>query len=125
MMTKQKIAAVSVLIALAGSARGETLYGPLQGNTLELADHMVSLYYTDEGDYYEVVTTLGANANHDYLSRFTAQLSDGEDYHITLGGYGSNRTLVTLTISRSGAQVRADIHTDSDTPNSPQLSLND
>ena len=84
-----------------------------------------SIYYTEEGDHYEVVTTLGANAHHDYLSRFTAQLSDGEDYYITLGGYGSNRTQATLTISRSGTQVSADVHTDSDMPNSPQLSLND
>ena len=43
MMTRNQIAAVSVLIALAGSASGETLYGPLQGNTLQLADHMVSI----------------------------------------------------------------------------------
>ena len=124
MMTRYQITAVSVLIALTASAGGETLYGPAQGNTLELADHMVSIYYIEEGDQYEVVTTLGANAHHDYLSRFTAQLSDGEDYHITLGGYGANRTQATLTIRRSGTQVSAEVHSENAVTTTPQLSLN-
>ena len=111
MNARYRLTALSLLTAVACSANGDPLLGPLHGNTLQLADHTVSIYYTVTGDRYEVVTTVGANPQHDYLMRFVAELADREQHSITLGGYGANTANATLTISRAGSQILADVHT--------------
>lgn len=108
---KLSVAVIGMLSsALAYSVNAETLYGPLQGNTLSFADHAVNIYYTEKGEDFEVVTTVGANSNHNYLYRVITDISDNEQHRIVIGGAGDNKTHVTLTLSRVGSEVTADIH---------------
>ena len=109
MKTISQLAALLLSSTLTFGASAEALHGPLQGNTLQLSGHAVSIYYTEKGDDFEVVTTVGANANHDYVFRFTTELSDNEQHSVTIGGYSDNEANTTLTLSRVGNEITADI----------------
>ena len=106
MMLSNKLIPLA-LFALSLNASAETLTGPIHGNTLAFADRQASIYYTVHNDSFEVVTTIGTGEGD--LLRFEAELRDGEQQRITLGGYGENQRHASLILSRSGDTVTADI----------------
>lgn len=126
MNNTQRFAAILLSSALTyGVANAETLYGPMQGNTLQFADHAVSIYYTEKGNDFEVVTTVGANSSHSYLFRIVTDLADNKQHSIAIGGYGDNNTNATLTLSRVGNEIQADIEAEAQpVPGEQKLTLN-
>jgi len=77
-----------------------------------LADWYANIYYTAMEGAYEVVITMAPGPDEGGRPmRFVCGLADGESQEISIGGYGDNAILTTLTVSRRSDQVSFDVNT--------------
>src|SRR5262249_43747914 len=81
-----------------------------QAKTAAMADCYANIRYDVVAGAHQVVTTIapGADAS-GHPMRFTSRLADGESQDISVGGYGDNAVLTTLTVRRTGDQVSFEV----------------
>jgi len=103
---------LSFVTAPLATAQAEVLVKG-HGKNLELANSNVTVFYTVKGEIYEVVTTLAPDGfDGSYPMRFVSRLSDGESNEVSVGGYGSDRILNIMQVSRTGEDVSVDVSTE-------------
>jgi hypothetical protein len=106
---------LALVLALAAAplttAKSDTL-SVGQANTTAFADWYANIYYTATEETCEVVITLapGADAAGRPM-RIVGRLADGESQTISIGSYGDNTRLTTLTVRRMADQVSFDVDT--------------
>lgn len=83
---------------------------PMAGTTMYLTQRQISTYYTVDGDHYSVVVVFptGSDSNPQPVKQ-TIQLSEGQTFNISIGGYGNDRTTSTLKMTRNNSQIIAEV----------------
>jgi hypothetical protein len=104
---------LALVLALAAAplttAKSDTLKVG-QAKTTALADWYANIHYTAMEETCEVVITIapGADATGRPM-RVVSRLADGQSQTISIGGYGENTRLTTLTVRRIADQVSFDV----------------
>ena len=110
-MTRTATTVLTILVAagLSTTAGAGTLE-PKQAGTFTLEDWTASVYYTDSGGNYEVVTTIASPYQDDGVPiRFTAALAPGQTTTVAVGSFGSNGNPAVLEIERTGDGLSATV----------------
>jgi hypothetical protein len=99
------------LAATPPAVHGDTLTAG-QAKTTALADGYANIYYTVMEGTYQVVVTVAPGPGEDGRPmRFVSGLADGERQEISIGGFGKNTLLTTLTLKRASDKVSFDVGT--------------
>jgi hypothetical protein len=81
---------------------------PLQAGTFVLGAQSVSIYYTVNGDTYEVVTTIAPDAGVSGAPiRFVGFLQPGEKAMVSAGQFGATAEPETLELVHQGDRLSA------------------
>jgi ABC-type nitrate/sulfonate/bicarbonate transport system substrate-binding protein len=106
----KKLALVLALAAAPLTAAEADTLTVGQAKTTALADWYANIHYTAMEETCEVVITLapGADAAGRPM-RVVSRLADGQSQTISMGGYGDNTQLTTLTVRRMADQVSFDV----------------
>jgi ABC-type nitrate/sulfonate/bicarbonate transport system substrate-binding protein len=106
----KKLVLVLVLAAAPLTAAEADTLTVGQAKTTALADWYANIHYTAMEETCEVVITLapGADAAGRPM-RVVSRLADGQSQTISMGGYGDNTQLTTLTVRRMADQVSFDV----------------
>jgi hypothetical protein len=88
------------LVPFAGAAASEL--APMQGGTFVLGAQSASIYYTVDGDTFEVVTTMGPADGSGGPVRFTGFLRPGEKEIVSVGKYGTTAAPEELVLTHEG-----------------------
>jgi ABC-type nitrate/sulfonate/bicarbonate transport system substrate-binding protein len=104
---------LALVLALAAApltaAKADTLTVG-QAKTTALADWYANIHYTAMEETCEVVITLAPAADAaGRPMRVVSRLADGQSQTISMGGYGDNAQLTTLTVRRMADQVSFDV----------------
>lgn len=91
------------------TATGADELAPLEGGTFSLNEHTASVYYTDTGGAFEVVTTIASDADHGAPARFTTQLAPSQVATISVGAFGTAEDPAVLRLERDGDRLLAEI----------------
>ena len=107
MLTKTLATTALVLGAFAPAGAAEL--GPVQAGTFPLGDRTASVYYTAQGDTYQVVTTVGpADDGTGEPIRFTGSLRPGDTQTVSVGWFGTAPQVpVVLELTHAGATLVA------------------
>ncbi len=70
-------------------AAGASELKPLQAGTFVLGDQTASVYYTQSGDTFEVVTTIGPTDGSGAPVRLSGFLLPGQKQMVSVGAYGA------------------------------------
>ena len=102
MMRNLAVVAVMLtsLVPLAGAAASEL--NPMQGGTFVLGEQSASIYYTLDGDTFEVVTTIGPADGSGGPVRFVGFLRPGEKEIVSAGKYGTTAAPEELVLTHEG-----------------------
>src|SRR5262245_1234387 len=108
----KKLALVLALAAAPLTAAKSNTLTVGQAKTTALADWYANIHYTAMEETCEVVITLapGADAAGRPM-RVVSRLADGQSQTISIGGYGEDTRLTTLTVARIADQVSFDVDT--------------
>ena len=110
-MLKRLVLALALAGAPLATAHPDTLTAG-QAKTTALADGYANMYYTVmEGTYKVVITVAPVPEEGGRPMRFVSGLADGESQEISIGGFGKNTLLTTLTVSRASDQVFFNVDT--------------
>jgi hypothetical protein len=110
-MLKGLILVLSLVGAQLATAHGDTLTAE-QAKTTALADGYANIYYTVmKGTYRVVITVAPGPEEGGRPMRFVSGLADGESQEISVGGFGKNTLLTTLTVSRTSDEVSFNVGT--------------
>jgi hypothetical protein len=110
-MLKRLILALALAAAPLATAQADTLTAG-QAKTTALADGYANMYYTVmEGTHRVVITVAQGPEEGGRPMRFVSGLADGESQEISIGGFGKNTRLTTLTVSRASDQVSFNVDT--------------
>jgi hypothetical protein len=89
-------------------AQETVLDRPLSGKTLRFDDHYANAYYmTNQGKYQVVVTYEAGSDGNERPVRQVIQLEDGQTYQMSIGGYGDDKQISMLSISRENDRILA------------------
>jgi hypothetical protein len=104
---------LALVLALAAApltaAKSDTLTVG-QAKTTALADWYANIHYTALEESGEVVITIAPGADEaGRPMRVVSRLADGQSQTISIGGYGENTRLTTLTVTRVADQVSFDV----------------
>ena len=81
---------------------------PLEAGTFVLGSQSVSIYYTVNGDIYEVVTTIASDAETSGAPiRFVGFLQPGQKALVSAGQFGETTVPETLELVHQGHQLSA------------------
>ena len=101
-MIKQ-IAMLAAAVFSMGIAHSDELSSPMNATAIPLGDHTAVVYYTEQGDEYEVVTTIGPNYDVEgSIVRHVTRVQAGESFDIEIARNGTYSDPRTITISRNG-----------------------
>jgi hypothetical protein len=75
---------------------------PMQAGTFVLRDQTASVYYTQSGDTFEVVTTIGPTDGSGAPVRLTGFLLPGQKQMVSIGAYGRATPPQELELVHSG-----------------------
>lgn len=117
MNTAAKSTAAALLVAALAalplvSSRAETtqLNKPLEGSTMFFADRFATAYYlVDKENFRTVVTIAPGPGGEGNPMQMVNSLADGESAKYSVGGYGENAIKATLTLTRLGDTVTANV----------------
>jgi hypothetical protein len=106
---------LALVLALAAAplttAKSDTLTVG-QARTTALADWYANIHYAALEESGEVVITIAPGADAEGRpTRVVSRLADGQSQTISIGGYGENTLLTTLTVTRIADQVSFDVDT--------------
>ena len=106
----KKLALVLALAAAPLTAAQADTLTVGQAKTTALADWYANIHYTAMQETCEVVITItpGVDAAGRPM-RVVSRLADGQSQTISMGGYGENTQLTTLTVRRIADQVSFDV----------------
>jgi hypothetical protein len=103
------VLAALLAVGVSTGASAEALK-PLQAGTFTLDAWTASVYYTDSGGYYEVVTTFASPHQDDGVPiRFTAALTPGQTTTVAVGGFQPEAVPAVLEIKRTGDALSAEV----------------
>jgi len=95
---------LALALALAGAPLAVAEAGTLtagQAETVALADRHANIYYTVvEGTYQVVITVSPGPDDGGPPMRIVSQVTEGESQGISIGGFGNDTLLTTLTVER-------------------------
>jgi hypothetical protein len=104
-----KLALVLALAAPLTAAHADTLTVG-QAKTTALADWYANIHYSAMEENCEVVITIAPGVDAaGSPTRVVSSLADGQSQTISMGGYGDNTRLTTLTVRRIADQVSFDV----------------
>jgi hypothetical protein len=110
-MLKGLVLVLSLAATPPAAAHGDTLTAG-QAKTTALADGYANVYYTVmEGTYQVVITVAPGPGEGGHPMRFVSGLADGGSQEISIGGFGKNTLLTTLTVKRASDKVSFDVGT--------------
>ncbi len=110
-MLKRLILALALAGVPLATAQADTLTAG-QAKTTALADGYANIYYTVmKGTYQVVITVAPGPEEGGRPMRFVSGLADGESQEISIGGFGKNTLLTTLTVSRTSDEVSFNVGT--------------
>jgi hypothetical protein len=117
-MWKKLVLVLGLAAAPLAAANADTLTVG-QAKTTALADWYANIYYTPLKETCEVVITIAPGADTadrpmrtaGRPTRVVSRLADGQSQEISIGGYGEQTTLTTLTVTRIADQVSFDVGT--------------
>jgi hypothetical protein len=75
---------------------------PMQAGTFVLGQQTASVYYTQSGDAFEVVTTIGPTDGSGAPVRVTGFLMPGQKQMVSVGTYGATTPPQELALVHSG-----------------------
>ena len=105
----KKLALVLALAAAPLTAQADTLTVG-QAKTTALADWYANIHYTAMEETCEVVITIAPGVDEaGRPMRVVSRLADGQSQTISMGGYGEDTRLTTLTVWRIADQVSFDV----------------
>ena len=106
----KKLALVLALAAAPLTAAKSDTLTVGQAKTTALADWYANIHYTATEETCEVVITIAPGADvAGRPMRVVSRLADGQSQTISIGGYGENTLLTTLTVTRTADQVSFDV----------------
>jgi hypothetical protein len=91
-----------VLGSVTPFAAGASELKPLQAGTFVLGDQTASVYYTQSGDTFEVVTTIGPTDGSGAPVRVTGFLLPGQKQMVSVGAYGTTTQPQELELVHGG-----------------------
>src|SRR5882762_10935880 len=95
---------LALVLALAGVPLAAAEAGTLtagQAETTALADRHANIYYTVVEETYQVVITVSPGPDEGGPPmRIVSELTEGESQGISIGGFGNDTLLTTLTVER-------------------------
>jgi hypothetical protein len=104
-MWKQLALVLALAAAPLTTAKSNTLTVG-QAKTTALADWYANIHYTALEESGEVVITIAPGADQaGRPMRVVSRLADGESQTISIGGYGENTLVTTLTVTRIADRV--------------------
>jgi len=110
-MWKQLALVLALAAAPLTTAKSNTLTVG-QAKTTALADWYANIHYTALEESGEVVITIAPGADQaGRPMRVVSRLADGESQTISIGGYGENTRVTTLTVRRMADEVSFDVDT--------------
>ncbi|HEX5078527.1 MAG TPA: hypothetical protein VFV80_05200 [Geminicoccaceae bacterium] len=80
---------------------------PLEAGTFLLGSQSVSVYYTVEGDVFQVVTTIAPDGTSGAPMRFVGFLQPGEKALVSSGEFGTRASPATLVLVHQGDRLSA------------------
>ena len=106
---------LALALALAGAPLAVAEAGTLtagEAATTALADRHANIYYTVvEGTYQVVITVSPGPDEGGPPMRIVGELAEGESQRISIGGFGNDTLLTTLTVERTSNQVSFNVGT--------------
>jgi hypothetical protein len=106
---------LALALALAGAPLAAAEAGTLtagQAETTALADRYANIHYTVmEGTYQVVITVSPEPDEGGPPMRVVSELAEGESQGISIGGFGNDTLLTTLTVERTRNQVSFNVGT--------------
>jgi hypothetical protein len=75
---------------------------PMQAGTFVLGDQTASVYYTQSGDTFEVVTTIGPTDGSSAPVRLVGFLLPGQKQKVSVGAYGTTTPPQELELVHAG-----------------------
>jgi predicted Zn-dependent protease len=110
-MWKNLALVLALTAAPLATARADVLT-PGQAKTTALADWYANIYYTVMEETSEVVITIAPGPDQaGRPMRVVSRLADGQSQEISIGGYGENTMLTTLTVTRMADRLSFDVDT--------------
>jgi hypothetical protein len=100
-------AVVIVLGSVTPFVAGAAELKPMQAGTFVLGDQTASVYYTQSGDVFEVVTTIGPTSGSGAPVRMTGFLLPGQKQMVSVGAYGATTPPQELELVHSGTVLVA------------------
>ena len=95
----KKIALLATAAFCLGNAHADEIV-PRQLAMVYLGAYTAVVYYTERGNEYEVVTTIGPNHGTDgSIVRHVTRVRAGQRFDIEFGSYGAGSTLNTIAVS--------------------------
>jgi hypothetical protein len=104
------LATALTTVATTATAEITVMDTPKAGTTLKLPNRSVSTFYTIDGEQYKVVVTFTAGS-HNKLQpiKQIIQLTDGQTYRLSIGGYGDDKSITTLSMTRNKSRILAEV----------------
>jgi hypothetical protein len=93
------VVTLASLVPLAGAA---SELRPMEGGTFVLGDQSASIYYTSDGDTFEVVTTIGPSNGSGAPVRLVGFLQPGQKQIVSVGTYGTIASPQELVVAHQG-----------------------
>jgi hypothetical protein len=82
---------------------------PLQAGTFSLREQIASVYYTVQGESFEVVATIASSDGQNEPVRYVTQLAPGQVATLSVGAFGTGTPATVLKLERSGDMLHAEI----------------
>lgn len=101
-MTKNFAAVTVMLASLMPFAGAASELKPIQGGTFVIGDQSASIYYTVNGETFEVVTTMAPADGSGGPVRFVGYLQPGQKQIVSVGGYEVTTPLRELVLTHKG-----------------------
>lgn len=109
MKTSPVVLSSLVGLVLSCSAVAEEL-APLQAGTFVVGNRVASVYYTEHGGLYDVVTTIAPDADlKGAPMRFVGSLAEGEKQTISFGEFGTTAAPRALELVHGGDHLVATV----------------
>ncbi len=106
-MLKTKMLYLPIIALVASQPVSADSLKPMHAHSIEMSDRTVVVFYTVEGDQYEVTTTIGPHRTEGGpITRYVTRLQQDESYLVSVAHDGSEGPVETLEIRRLGDDLR-------------------
>lgn len=100
------LAVLSLAAPITAEAESLMLGQPGAGATFQIADQDAVFYYLENGDVFEVITTIALGPKGAEMPvRFQNLLAEGEQQKLSIGGYGGQTSATDIILTRKDDQI--------------------